>query len=300
MTVILTLFLGIGLPVYAVWIAWTSGRGGWWNFAFQAVAAISLMGFLTLVLRWDVLSVYLVWLFWAAIAAVLVLGFIETRQNPRDPRGAKLLWGAVAPVIGLGLLGYALTGFLHGPAVDLSPPLADGRFVVGQGGSNPMLNYHSSFAAQRFALDILAIDEFGRRAAGLEPQALADYVIYGMPVISPCDGEVVGAVDGLAESAIGATDRDNPAGNHVVIRCHGVDLTIAHMRPGTVAVAAGESVVTGQPLGEAGNSGNTSEPHLHIHAVPEGTGREGEGVPLTFCGAFLVRNAIFEGGDIRS
>ncbi|MGE7916039.1 M23 family metallopeptidase [Lysinibacillus xylanilyticus] len=52
-------------------------------------------------------------------------------------------------------------------------------------------------------------------------------------------------------------------------------------------VEKGEKVTTGQILGKVGNSGNTSEPHLHIHAE-----KNGKGVPITFNDRFLVRNSL--------
>ncbi|MEZ7171746.1 M23 family metallopeptidase [Sporosarcina sp. OR05] len=66
---------------------------------------------------------------------------------------------------------------------------------------------------------------------------------------------------------------------------------MAHMKEGSVAVAKGDTVTTGQLLGKVGNSGNTSEPHLHIHAE-----LDGKGVPLTFDGRFLVRNQLVKTG----
>jgi murein DD-endopeptidase MepM/ murein hydrolase activator NlpD len=59
----------------------------------------------------------------------------------------------------------------------------------------------------------------------------------------------------------------------------------------------GDVVTVGQPLGKVGNSGNSTEPHLHIHAVKQGTGGHavGEAVPLTFGGAFPVRNTVVDG-----
>ncbi|TMZ49982.1 M23 family metallopeptidase, partial [Klebsiella pneumoniae] len=51
--------------------------------------------------------------------------------------------------------------------------------------------------------------------------------------------------------------------------------------------AEGDVVREGQLLGTVGNSGNTSEPHLHIHAE-----KDGEGVPIRFGGRFLVRNNL--------
>ncbi len=296
MLVVIAVVIGILLPIYAVYLAWSARHAGRLVAAMKLVAAFGVMGFLTLAFRWDLLSTYLVYLWWGLVVLAGLIAVLRMRGRRwiETERRRDVLWAALDPVIGVGLLAYALTGFLHGPAVDLFPPLAGGRFVVGQGGNNPILNYHNAYAPQRFALDILALDGFGRRAAGIEPENLEDYVIYGTPVIAPCAGTVVEAVNDSPEMAIGETNAAQPAGNHVVISCEGVDLTLAHMRPGTVTVAAGDTVEVGRRLGEVGNSGNTTEPHLHIHAVPAGTGTEGEGVPLTFGTRFLVRNATFE------
>lgn len=59
------------------------------------------------------------------------------------------------------------------------------------------------------------------------------------------------------------------------------------MKKGSIVVAEGEEVKTGQLLGKVGNSGNTSEPHLHIHAE-----KDGKGIPITFNDRFLVRNNL--------
>ena len=66
------------------------------------------------------------------------------------------------------------------------------------------------------------------------------------------------------------------------------------MKEGSVAVKRGESVAEGELLGRVGNSGNTSEPHLHVHAVKTGSGSvlDGEGVPVLFDGRFPVRNGL--------
>lgn len=71
-------------------------------------------------------------------------------------------------------------------------------------------------------------------------------------------------------------------------------MVLAHMMEGSIAVTEGQTVDEGQPLGRLGNSGNTSEPHLHIHAWRTGSGSmlEGEGVPIRFDGRFLVRNSL--------
>lgn len=116
------------------------------------------------------------------------------------------------------------------------------------------------------------------------------YLRVGLPVA------FLGAADGLPDENAPHPDPENPAGNHVVVRCaqQGVDVLLAHVMNGSVAVKPGQSVEVGQFLGRVGNSGNSSEPHLHIHAVKTGSGSvlDGEGVPIRFDGRFLVRNSL--------
>ncbi|MEX1662127.1 M23 family metallopeptidase [Thioclava sp. 15-R06ZXC-3] len=73
-----------------------------------------------------------------------------------------------------------------------------------------------------------------------------------------------------------------------------VEVVLAHMRHGQVNVVPGDVLAQGDRLGEVGNSGASTEPHLHIHAqrpAPEGTAPiSGEPLALRFNGRFLVRN----------
>ena len=73
-----------------------------------------------------------------------------------------------------------------------------------------------------------------------------------------------------------------------------VILLLAHIKKGSFKIKQGDAIAKGQPLAEVGNSGNTSEPHLHIHALLKNTGDylfTGEGIPMTFNGRFLVQNS---------
>jgi hypothetical protein len=179
------------------------------------------------------------------------------------------------------------------PAVELRFPLKAGMYVVAQGGSHVLLNAHHPSREQRYALDVVKLNRLGLRAWGVLPRTLERYAIYGDPVVAPCSGVVVAAVDGLPDQvpSLSARDTLHPAGNHVVLACTDHDRTIhvvlAHLKPGSVQVGAGDRIRAGAVLGRVGNSGNTTEPHLHLHAYDPGTHR---GVPVTFHGRFLVRN----------
>lgn len=174
-------------------------------------------------------------------------------------------------------------------AIELSFPLKNGIYYVGHGGSHVQMNYHSSYPPQKYALDIVKLNRFGTRANGLYPQNLEKYAIYGDALYSPCDGEVVEVRDHLPDLTPPNTDHENPEGNYVALTCENVDavIFIAHMKTGSIMVNKGAKVQEGQQIGNAGNSGNTTGPHLHIHAE-----RDGKGVPIRFDGRFLVRNQL--------
>jgi hypothetical protein len=291
MLLALAIFLCFLLPAYAAFTAWAWRKGGWVQWALKVVAAAGYMGFLSLVVRWDFASTYLPLLWWTlvVVGAFAGLVFMRGRTATEGAKPRALVIAAIEPIIALVLFGYAATAMLHPPAVDLGFPLTGGRYLVMQGGSNPLLNYHNTSRSQRYALDIVALDDLGRRAAGISPEDLDLYVIDGAPVRSPCAGEVTAAVANIPDNAIGSTNTEAPAGNHVMIICGDVQVEIAHLKQGTVAVTAGQRISYGRTLGQVGNSGNSSEPHLHIHAVRVGTD---EGAPLTFGGVFPVRNTV--------
>ncbi|MCC6163641.1 MAG: M23 family metallopeptidase [Acidobacteria bacterium] len=84
------------------------------------------------------------------------------------------------------------------------------------------------------------------------------------------------------------------AGNHVMLDCSGVWVLLGHLQRGSVGVRPDQAVATGDVLGRVGNSGNTSEPHLHIHAQRPGSNAEpmsGTPLPIRLDGRYLVRNA---------
>ena len=181
--------------------------------------------------------------------------------------------------------------------VKLANPVPNGRIFVAQGGNSALLNHHHRVRAQRYALDLAALNLKGRRAVGLMPTKLDDYTIYGMQVVAPCAGEVVIVGTGAPEQAIGTTDTNAPAGNFVALTCDETTIVLAHLK-GAPLVDPGQPVSTGDALGYVGNSGNTTEPHLHIHAV-KGSVQNlevllfgGDPVPIEFEGHQLKRNDL--------
>jgi hypothetical protein len=115
-------------------------------------------------------------------------------------------------------------------------------------------------------------------------------------VLAPCDGSVVTAESGVADLPPPLVDREHIAGNFVFLNCGAAHVLLGHLQQGSVSVRPGERVTAGQHVGAIGNSGNSDEPHLHVHAQTATTGTrslfEARPVPVTFYGRALARNDV--------
>lgn len=157
----------------------------------------------------------------------------------------------------------------------------EGTWDVVWGGRSIEQNYHAIDRAQRFALDLL-VREAGVSHTG-NPQDLTAYHCWDRPILSPGAGVVVQAVGDLPDQPIGSSDPANPAGNHVVIDFGAGEYgLLAHLRAGSLQVAEGDTVAPGDEVGRCGNSGNTTEPHLHFHLQTSPDLNESEGLPAQF------------------
>lgn len=157
----------------------------------------------------------------------------------------------------------------------------EGEWTVVWGGRTLEVNYHTAYPDQRFAYDILATKD-GATHTG-EGKQNADYFCFGRPILAPAAGKVVVAVDGVEDNVPGEMNPRQAAGNHVILdHGNGEYSLLAHFQKGSLAVEAGAQVVPGQRLGLCGNSGNSTEPHLHFHLQTTGVFGKGDGLPAPF------------------
>lgn len=176
-------------------------------------------------------------------------------------------------------------------------PVSDEWFVY-WGGRTIEDNYHAIDLGQRFAMDLLVLKD-GKSHKG-DTASLDNYYCWGRPILAPATGIVVHATDGLPDQTIGASDPSNPAGNFVVIDFGNNEYGfLAHIQRNTVSVAVGDKVAKGQEIGLCGNSGNSSEPHLHFHLQTTPTLGEGEGLPAQFLKYQANGHLIERGEPIR-
>ena len=140
-----------------------------------------------------------------------------------------------------------------------------GLWTVVWGGDTPEQNYHVENRAQKGAFDFLIVGETGKTYR-TDGRSNEDYYAFGQELLAPCDAEVVMVVDGIKDNPPGEMNPLYIPGNTVILKTtSGEHLVFAHFKQNSVVVRQGEKVKRGQLLGLCGNSGNSSEPHLHFH-----------------------------------
>jgi hypothetical protein len=276
------------------------------------LGAVSLIGIWPVLLPWW--TPYLYWMAWLGLTIVSYRRVRQTRFLPKQS-----IWANFPIFIYVGLC-IAFSAQILGAAIAYLPPKAEmipltfplknGTYYVVNGGNGSLINSHiktleskkfRDYRGQSYGVDLVKLNRLGSRSEGLLPKAIERYEIYGEPVYAPCNSTVIASANNAPDVVPPVPDRTRIPGNFVLLRCDKADVLLAHFRQGGVAVAVGDEVVLGQRLGEVGNSGNTNEPHLHIHAQRRGseaTPLDGDPLPMVFGDAsqgvgyrYLVRNS---------
>lgn len=306
------LLLQIGLPLLLLlWLALAPAKG-WLAFTLQALSIGAVLLAVALAAMWIVPPWPAPWLYGGAFLGALLLGTQRVRRRPTRAWGAGLVSTiALLPLILLGCVGASVSAAAllgrtppAGPVAEISAPFPDGDYLVASGGANGWVNAHTHtldrsvarfqpWRGQSYGVDIIKVDRLGLRARSWTPSEPQAYFAFGAPLVAPCTGTVVVASDGLPDLPVPEQDAVNKGGNFVMIDCGDFVVALAHLQSGSVTVCAGDIVDRGAPIGRMGNSGQTGEPHLHIHAQRE-LGADnpfgGEPLPLIIGGRYLVRN----------
>ncbi|HMO12227.1 MAG TPA: peptidoglycan DD-metalloendopeptidase family protein [Actinotalea sp.] len=157
----------------------------------------------------------------------------------------------------------------------------------------------------RFAVDFVGGGERGRPSGTIDWRTLVAsepaerFVGFGRPILAPASGTVVlthdGEVDHPAHRSVPAGLRYLSgqrarlergiaalAGNHVVIEVPGAYVALVHLQQGSLRVGPGDPVVAGEQLAACGNSGNSTQPHVHVQAMDGPDARAARGLPIAF------------------
>ncbi|MCG7408742.1 peptidoglycan DD-metalloendopeptidase family protein [Paenibacillus sp. ACRRX] len=139
-----------------------------------------------------------------------------------------------------------------------------GNWFTFWGGTNALVNYHYEHETQRYAYDIV-MEKNGYSYKG-DVSKNESYYAFGQPILAAAGGKVVAVVNDIADNVpVGVMNSAQPAGNHVIIdHGNGEFSFYAHLQKGSALVQVGDVVKAGDDLGKCGNSGNSSEAHLHF------------------------------------
>lgn len=168
-------------------------------------------------------------------------------------------------------------------------------------------SHGTHFLGETFAIDFVAVDTRRRASAVrdwrtlLAAEPVTRFFAFGRPILSPVDGHVVAAHDG---------EPDHPArrapllilgymltqgrrlrrglaavtGNHLILALDAVGpyVGLAHLRNGSLLVRPGDRVAAGQPVAACGNSGNSTQPHVHLQVMDSADLLAARGLPMAF------------------
>lgn len=201
----------------------------------------------------------------------------------------------------------------HEPHVLAAP--VRGRWAALNTPGQQLPSHGTRFLGQYAAIDILqptTPETPAKVRKALRSSSPEEYPSFGAPVYSMASGVVTGTrsrvrdhrarntwqalvymmtIEGMVRSVAG---RGALLGNHVIVRHDdGTAAVYAHLRNSSLRVQVGQRVNPGDQLGEVGNTGNSSEPHLHVHLMDRTNPHAAAGLTMTW-------DNIAKSGEIES
>jgi hypothetical protein len=179
------------------------------------------------------------------------------------------------------------------------PPLRGKNWVAGSAPSNSsphrrtiIVSDGTPYIGQRYAIDWVQFDDNNKTYRG-DPKNNRSYHCFGLEAYAVADATVVEVKDGLPENV--PTEKpavpinfETVAGNHINLDLGGgVYAMYAHLQPGSIRVKVGDRVTPGQVLALVGNTGNSSEPHLHFQLMNHNSPLASEGLPYSFANFYV-------------
>ena len=142
-----------------------------------------------------------------------------------------------------------------GSAVTMTMPVENGVLF---GGAD--YRSHAMWPSERYAYDIVC-DPHNTGSS-----SLTDYGIFNAEVYAPVNGTVLAAKDDEADIQPGSDIFQSSLGNYLFLQIDetGTYVILAHLEKDSISVQTGDHITAGMPIARVGNSGTTSEPHLHL------------------------------------
>lgn len=199
-----------------------------------------------------------------------------------DKAGAPIISPEV--VLESDKLKVELNDLLIGPPLSGKGWVAIGGIGTDTGHRRALLSLNNKLClSQRFANDWVKLDDENRSCSG-DNNKCKSFTCYEQKIISVADGEVVDLVDGFEDqipNKVGRVKVSDAGGNYIIVKIDDNKYAFyAHMKKGSARVKIGDEVKRGQELGNVGNTGNSSAPHLHFHVCDNPSPLFANGVPF--------------------
>ncbi len=160
------------------------------------------------------------------------------------------------------------------------------------GGETVAQNYHMAQEVQQYAYDILMVKD-GASYKG-DSKKNENYFVFGQEILAPCDAKVIKITQGVYDNIPGEMNQKQLLGNSIVLETDKKEyLLFAHLKKGSLLVEEGQQVKQGQVMAQCGNSGNSTEAHLHLQLQNVADFFQGTGAKLYF-------DSILVNGTLKS
>jgi hypothetical protein len=207
---------------------------------------------------------------YALILLFIIFSIIYFKKNAGNKKFVflNLSWKIfiIAVLILLNYLYLTSRGY-GSKGINLNFPFKEGDYCIIAGGSNTYINFiHNTNSFSVYSYDIEKLNRYGCRSNSLFPQTLSDYEIFGKNVYSPCSGKIISVNKNIPDNIPPGVNEKEKTGNYVIIQSGNKFIMLAHFKQNTIILNQNDSILVNNFIGQAGNSGNSIEPHLHIEA----------------------------------
>ena len=178
-------------------------------------------------------------------------------------------------------------------------------WYIAAGGRNVIQNHHFvPHRHQRYALDIIQIVD-GHSFSG-NGTSNEDYYCFGKRLYAPANGKIIALENSIEDNIPGHLNTEQDLGNYIIIdHLNGEYSFMVHFKKNSIIVSIGDNVLKGQEVGKVGNSGNSTEPHLHYHLQTTSDTSTGIGLPAQFLNyyaddIFIEKGEPIQGQTVRN
>ncbi len=193
------------------------------------------------------------------------------------------------------------SGTIHAAAIEINQddpiviraPLRGVNWLAANGPSNTSAHRRAVLPVngqphigQRYAIDWIQLGGDGKSFTG-DKSKNSSYHAWDQEIHAVANGKIVAAKDGIPENVPNSGKIAVPmtygtlAGNYIIEDLgDGHFAAYAHLRPGTLKAKVGDTVHAGSVLAHLGNTGNSSEPHLHFQVCDAPSFPASEGLPF--------------------